>query len=261
MTPQERQLVEDLFDRLAKLETAPRDPDAEHSIIEGLRRAPNAVYALVQTVLVQDEALKRADARIRELSGEGEQPQQGAGFLDSMREAFLGRARGSVPSVPLGRDAGPGPDQRWNQGGTYQSQPAPGYNAQPGYGAQPGVGAQPGYGAQPGGGGGSFLGTAAASAAGVIAGSMLLNSISSMFGHHGGQAFASTPSDTSPWGGNAANSDLARDAGLNDVGSRGGSSDQQTAGLFGGNPDNDDYGDDAGGDDFGGGDFGGDDSA
>ena len=28
MTPQERQLVDDLFDRLSKLETAPRDPDA-----------------------------------------------------------------------------------------------------------------------------------------------------------------------------------------------------------------------------------------
>jgi len=252
MTPQERQLVEDLFDRLAKLETAPRDPDAEHSIIEGLRRAPNAVYALVQTVLVQDEALKRADARIRELSGEEEQPQPNTGFLDSMRDALLGRSRGSVPTVPLGRDAGP--DQRWNQGGTYQGQTAPGYGAQPGagYGAQPGAGAQPG----PGSGGGSFLGTAAASAAGVIAGSMLLNSISSMFGQRGGQAFASTPSDTSPWGNNAADSDLARDAGLGDIGNRG-SSNQQTAGLFD-DSDADDDSDLAGGDDFG--DFGGDDT-
>ena len=120
MTPQERQLVDDLFDRLAKLETAPRDPEAERAIIDGLKRAPNAVYALVQTVLVQDEALKRADARIRELSGEGEASQGGAGFLDSMREAFIGRARGSVPNVPLGRQGGP--DARWNQGGAAQSQ-------------------------------------------------------------------------------------------------------------------------------------------
>ncbi|HEY6028909.1 MAG TPA: DUF2076 domain-containing protein, partial [Pseudolabrys sp.] len=69
MTPQERQLVDDLFDRLVKLETAPRDPDAERIIMAGLKRAPNDVYALVQTALVQDEALKRADAKIRELSG------------------------------------------------------------------------------------------------------------------------------------------------------------------------------------------------
>ena len=45
MTPQERQLVEDLFDRLAQLEKAPRDGEAERVIAEGLRRAPNAIYA------------------------------------------------------------------------------------------------------------------------------------------------------------------------------------------------------------------------
>ncbi len=75
MTPQERQLVDDLFDRLAKLETAPREPEREAAITDGLRRAPNAVYALVQTVLVQDEALKRAEAHIQELEDQL-QPQQ-----------------------------------------------------------------------------------------------------------------------------------------------------------------------------------------
>ena len=69
MTPQERDLVSGLFNRLAALETAPRDPQAEAAIRDDLQRAPHAVYALVQTVLVQDEALKRADARIRELGG------------------------------------------------------------------------------------------------------------------------------------------------------------------------------------------------
>ena len=67
MTPQERQLVDDLFDRLAKLENSQRDPNASAVIAEGLRKAPNAVYAMVQTVLLQDEALNRANARIQEL--------------------------------------------------------------------------------------------------------------------------------------------------------------------------------------------------
>ena len=67
MTPQERQLIDDLFDRLAKLENTPRDPEAMSAIMQGLRKAPNAVYALVQTALVQDEALKRANDRIQEL--------------------------------------------------------------------------------------------------------------------------------------------------------------------------------------------------
>ena len=65
MTPQEQQLVADLFDRLASLEGQRRDPDAERLIREGLGRAPNSVYALVQSVLVQDEALKRANAHRR----------------------------------------------------------------------------------------------------------------------------------------------------------------------------------------------------
>ena len=105
MTPQEQELVEELFDRLARLENSPRDPAAERVIADGLRRAPQATYALVQTALVQDEALKRANARIEELQaqfGDGEQElQQGGSFLDSMREAVLGRRepRGSVPNV------------------------------------------------------------------------------------------------------------------------------------------------------------------
>ena len=102
MNPQERQLVDELFDRLAKLESAPRDADAAAVINQGLSRAPNAIYPLVQTVLLQDEALKRAAARIEELEGRAraQQEQQG-GFLDSMRGAIFGQQQksGSVPSV------------------------------------------------------------------------------------------------------------------------------------------------------------------
>src|SRR3569833_1768351 len=60
MSPQERQLIDDLFDRNAKLEMGPRDPEAERAIAAGAQRAPHALYALVQTALVQDEALKQA---------------------------------------------------------------------------------------------------------------------------------------------------------------------------------------------------------
>src|ERR1700693_3339067 len=103
MTPQEQELVDELFDRLAKLEDMPRDPDAERLVADGMRRAPHAAYALVQTALVMDEALKRANARIEELQAQtgGEEQQQQGGFLDNMRDAVLGRRdpRGSVPTV------------------------------------------------------------------------------------------------------------------------------------------------------------------
>ncbi len=222
MTPQERQLVDELFDRLAKLEEAPRDPDAERAIIDGLRRSPNAPYALVQTVLVQDEALKRANARIEALETGGPQPQESRGFLDNMRDALFGREEPRRGSVPNARTGGLGSSGAW--GGTGASAPP---SPPAGYGAPP---AGYGYGPSPSpfGSGGSFLGTAAASAAGVIGGAMLLNGIRSMFGHsyggygggYGPGAYDPGASLGSPWGGgSAANSDLAREAGIDDIGS------------------------------------------
>jgi len=173
MTPEERQRVDELFERLAQLETAPRDTQAERAIAEGLARAPHAVYALVQTALVQDEALKRADARIRELSGENTEPRSEGGFLDSMRSALTGQpTHTSVPSVRANASE---PDARWNSGGALAVAATPAAPAP-----------APGF-------GGSFLGTAAASAAGMIGGALLLNPISSMFGHRGGSAFGAVP--------------------------------------------------------------------
>src|SRR5215472_9689123 len=164
MTPEERNLVIELFDRLATLEDAQRDPEAERLIRDGLRQAPNAAYALVQTVLVQDEALKRADARIRELESgsSAETAPAETSFLGGVRESFFGKreGRGSVPSVRPGE---PAPmSSAWQ---TQATQPMPA--------APAGAPMAPG---------GSFLGTAAAAAAGVIGGSLLLNSIRSMMG-------------------------------------------------------------------------------
>ena len=177
MTPEERNLVIDLFDRLATLEDAQRDPEAERLIRDGLRQAPNALYALVQTVLVQDEALKRADARIRELEGAAEPAERDNSFLGSMRETFgLGEPRraGSVPSVR----AGTSPAWR-NTGAPPQGEPASGPMQAPM--SSPTM-------ASGGGMGGSFLGTAAAAAAGVVGGTLLMNSMRSMMGGGDGKS-------------------------------------------------------------------------
>jgi hypothetical protein len=264
MTPQERDLVTEFFDRLATLEGNPRDPDAERAIIEGLRRAPNATYALVQTALVQDEALKRADARIRELEARlGEAPAaQPAGFLDGMRDALLGRREpargGSVPSVhPRAQD--PARDE---------AAPAPGAAAlAPGATLAPGAPWRQGPVAP----GGSFLGTAAAAAAGVIGGSLLLDGIRSMMGHgHGAFGIADPAygaSPDSPWD-NGAGGDLARQAGIDDIGRgpHGGGGGSSGLGLLdspaddGAADQNDSAFDDSGSDFGGGGDFGGSDA-
>ncbi len=239
MTPQERQMIDDLFERLAKLESAPRDPDAAAAIAQGLRQAPNAVYALVQTVLVQDEALKRANSRIQELEAAGAPAQQqSGGFLNSMRDAIFGQdqPRGSVPNVPP-----PASRPVWNSGQVMQQTRSPDHYDQPPYGqssyGQPSYG-QPPYGQpygapQPQGGGGSFLGTAAAAAAGMVGGSLLLGSIRSMMGGSR-QGFGDTAGlntglgSQTPWS-DQSGSSLARDAGINDIGSSSGPQRRQFA--------------------------------
>jgi hypothetical protein len=240
MTPQERKLLDELFDRLASLENAPRDPDAVTAINDGLDRAPNALYPLVQSGLVQDEALKRADARIRELEDElgitSEQQEQSSSFLDSMRDNMSERrtAPGSVPSVSGNSPWKKGPvlpsDSPWNKGpietgratwnaGPAQSSGAPWQSGGPGQ--QPAAPWNAAPGQPPGGPGGSFLGTAAAAAAGAIGGSLLTNGIRGLFGGQQGKAQAALdPSAGAATPGSPGPSDgsLARDAGLSDIG-------------------------------------------
>ena len=234
MTPQEHQLISELFDRLAALENAPRDPDAERAIAEGLARAPHAIYPMVQTVLVQDEALKAANARIEELENEmgGPGTRPPGGFLDNMRDALFGRAEpshtGSVPSVRPGSPWG-------NTSGYRTDAMAQGPMAQ-----GPMAAAPTGY------GGGSFLGTAAAAAAGMIGGGLMLGGIRSVLGGHQHGAFAGTfdhlssgrgLDDGAPLSGGRGSDDLARQAGLDDIGRSpspryGDGGEDRAAGLF-----------------------------
>jgi uncharacterized protein len=264
MTPQERQLIDDLFARLAKLETSPRDPEAMSAIMQGLRAAPNAVYALVQTTLVQDEALKRAHDRIQELEGAATAPPQG-GFLDSMRGAIFGQSQGSGSVPPVRAPDLGGGRPVWNGGQVVQQAQAPGQGYGQPYGQPQGYGQQPAYGQQPGfgGGGGSFLGTAAAAAAGMVGGSLLLGSIRSMMGGGGhqqsfGDSSAFGGGNQKPWS-DQSSSDLARDAGINDIGSSSGQRADDNNGSRAGffdqasndddDHDSDGYDNDGGGDD------------
>ena len=222
MTPEERDLVTELFDRLATLEDAQRDPEAERIIKDGLRQAPNAAYALVQTVLVQDEALKRADARIRELEATAETAPPETSFLGSMRDSLFGRRapRGAVPLV-RSREAAPEMSRAWRATPAVSTEPAP----------------------APVGQGGSFLGTAAAAAAGVVGGSLLLAGIRSMMGGHGSfgaidSAAAPSGGGSSLWGDGAAGGGSIQQA--DDIGRAPSASDDLSAGgqgLFDNNAD------------------------
>src|SRR5215468_4934278 len=230
MTPEERNLVIELFDRLATLEDAQRDPEAERLIRDGLRQAPNALYALVQTVLVQDEALKRADARIRELesASAAEAAPRDQSFLGGVRESVFGKreGRGSVPSVRPGEAAPMSP--AW-QSGTQATQP---------------------------------VSAAPAGAPMAPGGSLLLSGIRSMMGYQQGAHAAFDPGSaaggSSPWGGGSAGGALSRQAGLDDVGRASSSGEDSASRGYGVLDDDrsDDTQDDQGGDDLDDGGFG-----
>jgi uncharacterized protein len=169
MTPQERQLINDLFDRVSTLETAPRDPGAERAIADAMARAPHAIYPLVQTVLLQDEALKRANSRIEELETGArnvDAPNGNRSFLDSLRNPVPGREQGSPGSMPSAPQDVSGREVPMTQGAATPAGMAPG---------------------------GSFLGNAAATAAGVIGGSLLSSGIRSLFGHGSGSVAGDKP--------------------------------------------------------------------
>jgi hypothetical protein len=162
MQQQERDLIADLFGRLQQFENQPRDPEAERLIASTIARQPAAPYLLTQTVIVQEEALKQARARIAELEAKAN---AGSGsFLASAPKLGPWGAAPAQPQAPA-----PAPARPWDAP-TQAPMPQPQAQA-------------------PAGGGGSFLRTALTTAAGVAGGALLFQGISSMFGH-GTQAFA-----------------------------------------------------------------------
>lgn len=72
MTPEEQQLIESLFQRLTQsaAQSGPRDPQAEALIEQRVQSLPGAAYYMTQTLLVQERALRQAEARL------ASQPQQ-----------------------------------------------------------------------------------------------------------------------------------------------------------------------------------------
>ncbi len=108
MQQQERELISGLFDRLKPFETQPRDAEADQFIRGLAAQQPASAYLLVQTVLVQEQALKAAQERIAELEAKtAAEPPVAPSFLGSApRLGPWGAAaapRTSVPRRPLRR--------------------------------------------------------------------------------------------------------------------------------------------------------------
>jgi hypothetical protein len=183
MQSEERELITGLFGRLQPFEAQPRDGEAEALIKDLAARQPAAPYLLVQTVLVQEQALKAAQERIAELEARaGAAPAASSGFLGSAPKIGPWGATGGASAAP----AGPRP--------SVPSTRSP---------LQAAVGPQQG-------GGGSFLRTAMATAAGVAGGALLFEGIRNLMGNNPGpfgQAAAAQPAPLLPQDSQQASAD------------------------------------------------------
>ena len=65
MTPEERQLISGLFERMRSYGAPDKDRDAEALIAREVRANPDATYMLVQSVLVQEQALEASNNRVQ----------------------------------------------------------------------------------------------------------------------------------------------------------------------------------------------------
>jgi uncharacterized protein len=171
MNPQERSLLENFLDQLVQVRSVNKDPEADRMIAQAVQQQPDSTYLLVQRALLLTQALDQARARIAAL--EQAEAARGQGFLDANASGWANPS-GQSPSGPS----------------AFRAQPPTQY---PGYGPPPSAyspyAAPPAYPAPGAGGFSSFLGQAAATAAGVAGGEFLFQGIENLFGHHGGGFF------------------------------------------------------------------------
>jgi hypothetical protein len=200
LTPEERQAINDLFDRMRENGSPDKDPEAESLINQLMRRTPDGAYLLVQSVLIQEARIADCEAymdeqedRIKQLEAQlrggdtSSRPRSG-GFLGGGAGGSAGR-RGSEPSYrdsyqddrasgmpSIGSRSGPSPYE------SSRAEPSRAWGGRD----EPAMGsrraAPPEAPPAQGGGGGGFLRTAAAMAAGVAGGALLSNTLGGMFG-------------------------------------------------------------------------------
>ncbi|MDF7760507.1 DUF2076 domain-containing protein [Kosakonia cowanii] len=156
----EQQLINGLFQRLkqAEQQNGQRDAQAEHQITELVRQQPAAPYYMAQSMLIQEAALKRMQARVQELENQLAQQQ-------SQQPASGG---GSFLSGLFGGNK------------TQNPQPAQNWGAPPVQQQQPQQYASPAPTASRGGG---FMAGALQTAAGVAGGVVIADMLTSMFHH------------------------------------------------------------------------------
>ena len=237
MTPQEQQLLQDLCARLTLTQGQPKDAQADAELRHGVSNAPDAVYWLAQRTLMLEQAIQQAQQQIGELQQQVKQAQQSQG-AGSFLSGGLGTHFGRAPeryAEDGGYAANAQPPYQPQYQPQNQPQNQPQVAPQPsswrdrffGGGSAPRAAAPQAYGQPATSAGSSFLGNAAAAAAGVAGGMFLFNGLENLMGaHHAGsgsqsggesKSLAQDSSSQGLHGDSGNTSSLANDAGLGSI--------------------------------------------
>ncbi|HFB2047682.1 MAG: DUF2076 domain-containing protein [Hyphomicrobiaceae bacterium] len=173
MDANDRKLISDMFKRMQNVQSVQVDKEAEEFIHNCMRQNPTSPYLLVQSVLVQEQALKKADERIQILEREVAQRSE---KHTSNKKSFFGR--GGVPAF--------GAKNR-NVSSVPQSGSTPWQPATQQFERQDGR--------RQTSGGSGFMAQAMTTAAGVAGGMLLASGISSLISGASSPATAATPSE------------------------------------------------------------------
>jgi uncharacterized protein len=183
MTPQDTQMLQDFLNQLTRAEVATKDHEAQILIARAFAQQPDAAYLVVQRTLLLEQLLKQAQAQIAQLQ------QQGSNFVGT--RAWDPEPRPAPAAAPATADAvPPRPVTHPPEAGNPWS---------------------------------SFLGNAAATAAGVAGGAFLFHGLENLFGHGGGFSASNAPAEmvenvtVNNYGGDDDSADLAASDSANDA--------------------------------------------
>ena len=191
MSPSDAQKLHDFLGQLIQARGIQKDPEADALIQRAVAQQPDAAYLLVQRALLMEQALDSARAQIATLESQLQHQQgqpQGGGFLDPYSWGSRRHASHSQSHHMHYQHATPGSMSR-GMGGFLR-----------------------------GGGGGGLLGSIAATAAGVAAGSFLFHGLDNLFHDHDGNSGAHLLGGENLVGSDLSGSALAEQAGLGDIG-------------------------------------------
>lgn len=148
MDTNDRRLIDDLAQEISTAQPVTKDPEAAQVIEARIGSQPDAVYLLTQAVLLQQDALRQAQAQIDQLQAQLAQQRQQQSRGGGLFSGLFGGGQGGFGQAPYG---------------------------QPQY-------APPSYAQR---GSSSFLAQAASNAVGIAGGLFLFEGISDLFGGNG----------------------------------------------------------------------------